>query len=171
MPVPIRGCSSAWQSTCMACRGSGVQIPSAPPTKSLARQGISPVLGVLPNQPKAANPTPAPRTALPCGCRMGRGFKSPQLHQVCWLFTEVRAHLGSKSSLMPNRKGAGAAFTPPQRSSLPTRVSCCSHSAPYHGTVSPGRASETRGTIKPRSLWWYDQTPRSTYWVESKGDR
>ena len=27
---PFWGCSSAWQSTCMACRGSGVQIPSAP---------------------------------------------------------------------------------------------------------------------------------------------
>jgi hypothetical protein len=61
-----------------------------------------------------------------------------------WLSTEVRARLGSKSSLMPDRKGAGATFTPPRRSSLPKRLSCCSQSAPYHGTVSPGRASETR---------------------------
>src|SRR5437867_10467002 len=29
--VEVRGCSSVWESACMACRRSGVRSPSAPP--------------------------------------------------------------------------------------------------------------------------------------------
>ena len=79
MPVPIRGCSSAWQSTCMACRGSGVQIPSAP------RERLGRSFAGLAGAKQVARGGPAEaRTTQPFGMRLSPGTRpsAPTVNQV-----------------------------------------------------------------------------------------